>query len=77
MFLYLPPILSLWRGKEPALGDSSSEQFLSSRNVLVFQVLGQESNGLQVPSAVVGGSHWAAFCLEEARRVVWFASLSG
>lgn len=70
MFLYLPPIPSLWKGKVLALGNlsSSEKQFLSSRNVFLIQVLGQESDGLWSPVLWVGGSHWAACCAGAWRR---------
>lgn len=78
MFLYLPPILSLWRGKVLALGNlsSSEQQFLSSRNV--FLVLGQESNGLWVPRTV-GGRESLPSVLGPggSQEGIWFASLSG
>lgn len=55
------------------------KQFLSSRNVLLIQVLGQDSDGLWVPKAVGEGVTWLTSVLGPGggRGVVWFTSLSG
>lgn len=82
MFPYLSAIPNLWRCEAPALGNpvTCEKLYLSSRDALLVQVLGQYSDDLWVPKAMWEGGTGLPSVLGsrgDGRSVVWLPSSSG